>query len=145
MSAGTDRSTRPALQRCRRQRSHAAQDGAKGAWSQAEAEQITGGRRMACHLDQPDTAHPLRLCAGWLAVNGPHHFRARLSVLSGQLPLQAIHPDTTAWPPLVADLDELLERRAAQLAALEPGTAGRAEPDVPAAGGMAERPAGPGA
>ncbi|MGW5161698.1 hypothetical protein ACWEPN_40050 [Nonomuraea wenchangensis] len=38
-----------------------------GAWSQAEAEQITGGRRMACHLDQPDTAHPLRLCAGWLA------------------------------------------------------------------------------
>ncbi|MED7931158.1 hypothetical protein SMD20_43540 [Nonomuraea sp. LP-02] len=49
-----------------------------GAWSQAEAEPITGGRRMGCHLDQPDPAHPLRLCAGWLAVIDPHHFRTRL-------------------------------------------------------------------
>lgn len=114
-----------------------------GAHSLAEAEQIADGRRMACHPDQPDTSHPLRLCAGWLAVIGPHHFRARLSVLTGQLPVEAIHPDTSAWPPLVDDLDELLERRIAQLAALGLDPAVRARSDAEAAAEMASRPAGP--
>ncbi|MEU6718267.1 DUF6283 family protein [Nonomuraea sp. NPDC046802] len=109
-----------------------------GAYTLAEAEQIAGGRRMACHLDQLDTAHPLRLCAGWLAVIGPHHFRTRLSVLIGQLPVEAIRPTTTAWPPLVEDLDELLERRTA----LELNPAVRSGPDAEAAGDMADRPAG---
>lgn len=26
-----------------------------------------------CHVDQPGTAHPMRLCAGWLAVVGRDH------------------------------------------------------------------------
>ncbi|MFI6485713.1 DUF6283 family protein [Nonomuraea sp. NPDC050663] len=87
-----------------------------GAFSLDVAERMFEGRRMACHLDQPGTAHAMRLCAGWLAVIGPHHFRARLSVLSGQLPAKAIHPDISSWPELADDLGELLARRAAQLA-----------------------------
>ncbi|MEU8319667.1 DUF6283 family protein [Nonomuraea sp. NPDC048881] len=87
-----------------------------GAHSLDEAELMFGGRRMACHLDQPDAAHPLRLCAGWLAVVGPPHVRARLSVL--------------------------LERRAVQLAARGPGQATPGEPDVDAVGGPAGRTSG---
>ncbi|MER6514558.1 DUF6283 family protein [Nonomuraea sp. NPDC001636] len=113
-----------------------------GAHTLEVAEQMFGGRRMSCHLDQPDTAHPLRLCAGWLAVVGPHHVRARLSVLVGQLPIEAIHPDTTTWPPLVFDLEELLERRAAQLAARGPGQATPGEPDADAVDSPTGRTAG---
>lgn len=104
-----------------------------GAYTLEEAEEMFGGRRMSCHLDQRAAAHPLRLCAGWPAVVGPHHFRARLSVLVGQLPIEVIHPDTTSWPPLVCDLEELLERRAAQWAAVRP---------VPSRPGEAEAPDG---
>lgn len=91
-----------------------------GAYNQADAERMISARRMACHLDQPGTAHPLRLCAGWLVVVGPHHYRARLALLTGQLPPAALYPDTRDWPPLVDGLDELLARRDAQLAALGP-------------------------
>jgi hypothetical protein len=38
---------------------------------------------MACHLDQPDTAHPMRLCAGYLAVVGRDHLGVRLKVMAG--------------------------------------------------------------
>ncbi|MFI7107031.1 hypothetical protein ACIBK9_12040 [Nonomuraea sp. NPDC050227] len=85
-------------------------DARGGAHTMDEAAQRFGSRRMACGLDQPDAAHPLRLCAGWLAVVG----------------------DTTTWPPLVCDLEELLERRAVQLAARGPGQARPGEPDADA-------------
>ncbi|MEV0589696.1 DUF6283 family protein [Nonomuraea sp. NPDC050310] len=90
-----------------------------GAFSFEVAERMFDGRRMACHLDQPGTAHAMRLCAGWLAVVGPHHARARMSMLCGQLPPEALYPDTSAWPDLVDDLEELLQRREAQLAELD--------------------------
>ncbi|MEU4579706.1 hypothetical protein [Nonomuraea sp. NPDC023979] len=81
-------------------------DARGGAVSPAEAELTTTGRRMACHLDQPD------------------------SVLTSQLPIEAIDPDTAAWPPLVHDLEEPLNRRAVQLSAPEPGLAGEGERNV---------------
>ncbi|MEV3986703.1 hypothetical protein [Nonomuraea sp. NPDC049758] len=113
-----------------------------GAHTLDAAEQMFGGRRMSCRLDQPDTAHPLRLCARRRAVAGPHHIRARLSVLVGQLPLEAIRPDTTTWPPLVCDLEEPLERRAAQPAAPGPGQARHGEPNADAVDGPAGRTSG---
>ncbi|MGW4411615.1 hypothetical protein ACWEJ6_46865 [Nonomuraea sp. NPDC004702] len=112
-----------------------------GAHPLDEAEQMFGGRRMSCHLDHPDTAHPLRLCVRRLAVVGPHPVRARLSVLTGQLPLEAIRPGTATWPPLVCDLEELLER-AAQPVAPGPGQARHGEPDADAVDGPAGRTSG---
>ncbi|MFI9597669.1 DUF6283 family protein [Nonomuraea sp. NPDC052265] len=113
-----------------------------GAYTLEVAEQMFGGHRMSCHLDQPDSAHPLRLCAGWLAVVVPHHVRARLSVLTGQLPLEAICTDATTWPPLVCDVEELLERRAAHLAAPEPGPVPPGAPEADATDGPAGRTSG---
>lgn len=59
---------------------------------------------MSCHKDQPGAAHPMRLCAGWLAVAGPHHVPTRMSLVAGTLPAEAVYPDTRGWPPLHASL-----------------------------------------
>ncbi|MGW5688825.1 DUF6283 family protein [Nonomuraea sp. NPDC003754] len=83
----------------------------------ADVARLTSAPRMACHKDQPDTAHPFRLCAGWLAVVGPEHIGVRMSLLHGRLPGGAVDPDRCHWPPLHASLPELLARRDAQLAA----------------------------
>lgn len=110
-----------------------------GAHSLDDAARMMSAPRMACHRDQPDTAHPLRLCAGWLTVIGPDHAATRLSVLTGRLPAEAIEPDTSTWPALHASLAELLERRRAQLAELQRDTP---QPDRPEAGpASAARPA----
>ncbi|MGP4105248.1 DUF6283 family protein [Nonomuraea sp. KM90] len=87
--------------------------------SEADVARLTHAPRMACHKDQPDTAHPMRLCAGWLAVVGPDHIGVRLSVFEGSLPPEAVEPDTHTWPALHASLAELLARRQEQLAAQE--------------------------
>ncbi|QWF81042.1 hypothetical protein HUW46_04467 [Amycolatopsis sp. CA-230715] len=68
---------------------------------------------MSCHLDQPGTAHPMRLCAGWLAVVGPHHLGIRMQVIAGELPEQALRPGPD-WPELHAGLDHLVAERAKQ-------------------------------
>ncbi|MBR7830614.1 hypothetical protein KDK95_30210 [Actinospica sp. MGRD01-02] len=65
---------------------------------------------MSCHLDQPDTAHPLRLCAGWLAVIGYHHLAIRLHVIANRLPPAALTADAD-WPALYDDLAEMKRHR----------------------------------
>lgn len=50
---------------------------------------------MACHRDQPGTAHPMRLCAGWLAVVGRDHLGVRLKILAGSCPRACSTLDTT--------------------------------------------------
>ncbi len=71
---------------------------------------------MACHKDSPaSVAHPLRLCAGWLAVVGPHHTRMRMYLVLGVLAPQALYPDTRTWPPLHPSLADLLASRDEQL------------------------------
>ncbi|MFC4114289.1 DUF6283 family protein [Nonomuraea zeae] len=116
-----------------------------GAYAFDEVEQKTEARRMSCHLDRHDTAHPIRLCAGWLAVVGPHQDGTLLSVLADRLGSKASHPDTTAWPPLVADLDELPERRCARLAALGSTAPSSSDAQGGAAelGGAGPTPGGP--
>ncbi|MGN9840184.1 hypothetical protein ACTMTI_18870 [Nonomuraea sp. H19] len=74
---------------------------------------------MFCHKDQPGTAHPMRLCAGWPAVVGPHHVPTRMSLIVGSLPAEAVYPDTRDWPALHAGLADLPARRQEQLAARE--------------------------
>jgi hypothetical protein len=69
---------------------------------------------MVCHKDQVDTAHPLRLCAGWLAVVGPHHLGIRIRILTGALPASAVVPGQD-WPSLYTNLDELLSSRPPRL------------------------------
>ncbi|MFI7445821.1 DUF6283 family protein [Nonomuraea indica] len=93
--------------------------------SEADVARLTRAPRMACHKDQPDTAHPMRLCAGWLAVVGPDHIGVRLSLIDGRLPAEAIDPDTRDWPALHASLAELMARRQQQLAARDAHRAGR--------------------
>lgn len=70
---------------------------------------------MSCHKDQPGTAHPMRLCAGWLAVVGPQHVPTRMDLILGNLPAEAVYPDTRDWPALHASLTDLLARRQEQL------------------------------
>jgi hypothetical protein len=65
---------------------------------------------IACHLDRPDTAHPKRLCAGWLAVVGPDHLAVRFHVLAGRLPVHALAPGADL-PTLHTNLVELLAHR----------------------------------
>ncbi len=43
-----------------------------------------------CHLDQPDTAHPFRWCAGWLATVGENHLAIRLAIAFEALPGHAV-------------------------------------------------------
>ncbi|MCZ1012167.1 DUF6283 family protein [Streptomyces lydicus] len=74
---------------------------------------------MACHLDQPGTAHALRLCAGWLAVVGHHHHGVILAVLSGRLPETVLEPGDD-WPELHPDLDTMIAERALWQKALAP-------------------------
>ncbi|MGV9310360.1 DUF6283 family protein [Nonomuraea sp. NPDC003727] len=93
--------------------------------SEDDVARLTRAPRMACHKDQPDTAHPMRLCAGWLAAVGPDHIGVRLSIIDGSLPAEAVDPDTRDWPTLHASLAELLARRQEQLAARDAGRAGR--------------------
>lgn len=67
---------------------------------------------MACHLDQPDTAHPIRLCAGYLAVVGRDHLGVRLKVMAGHLPETVLDPGE-GWPALYESLEVMRARRAA--------------------------------
>lgn len=67
-----------------------------------------GTTMMACHQDQPGTAHAMRLCAGWFAVVGPDHVGVRMMVARGKLPPLRPGPD---WPTLYASLKELLNAR----------------------------------
>jgi Family of unknown function (DUF6283) len=69
---------------------------------------------VACHLDQPDTSHAYRWCAGWLAVVGQDHLAIRLAVALQALPGHAVTP-RPGWPRLYASLDALLEARQTQL------------------------------
>ncbi|WIV52860.1 DUF6283 family protein [Amycolatopsis nalaikhensis] len=79
------------------------------------SEADTGAPAMSCHIDQPDTAHPMRLCAGWLAVVGRNHLAIRIAMLAGTLPPDAVTaaPD---WPALHPSLEALLTERARQQA-----------------------------
>nr|WP_225954516.1 DUF6283 family protein [Kibdelosporangium phytohabitans] len=70
---------------------------------------------MSCHLDQPGTAHAMRLCAGWLAVVGPHHLGIRMAVIAGRLPEQALSVGQD-WAELFANLDQLVAERGEQIA-----------------------------
>lgn len=69
---------------------------------------------LACHLDQPSTAHEYRWCAGWLATVGAEHLAVRLALLAGSLPPEAVEPGPL-WPALYPDLDDLLTARTQQL------------------------------
>ncbi|MFJ1768019.1 DUF6283 family protein [Amycolatopsis sp. NPDC088138] len=68
---------------------------------------------MSCHLDQPDSAHPMRLCAGWLAVVGRHHLGIRMALMIDKLPPAAVDTNDD-WPPLHESLDDLTAERTRQ-------------------------------
>jgi hypothetical protein len=74
------------------------------------AEASLDGPMMSCHLDQPGTAHAMRLCGGWLATVGHDHLAVRFHVLTGKLPADVLAPGED-WPALYADLDEMLAHR----------------------------------
>ena len=57
---------------------------------------------VACHRDQPSTAHPLRWCAGFLAVVGEQHLGIRLALAFEALPPQAGNPPTPLRPVVAA-------------------------------------------
>lgn len=81
---------------------------------------------IACHKDQDDTAHPLRLCAGWLTVIGPYHLGVRLQTLNGRLTGEGPVPDAT-WPQLYDDTPAVIgawRQRHAELADADSGEAG---------------------
>jgi hypothetical protein len=65
---------------------------------------------MSCHLDQPDTAHPYRLCAGWLATVGHDHLGVRIALARGRLDGAPLRPGPH-WPPTHPDLAHLLAAR----------------------------------
>jgi hypothetical protein len=65
---------------------------------------------MSCHQDQPDTAHPLRLCAGWLAVVGGYHFAVRTGIIAGDLPGEVTAPQQ-GWAALYPSLADMLTHR----------------------------------
>ncbi|MEU2086623.1 DUF6283 family protein [Streptomyces albus] len=69
---------------------------------------------VACHRDQPGTAHAWRLCAGWLAVVGHSHLGIRATAMAGGLPHTALAPGD-GWPELYGSLSELETARNAQL------------------------------
>jgi hypothetical protein len=93
----------------------AASDGTIGSvYDQADIERYCSAPTLSCHLDQPGTAHPMRLYAGWLAVVGPEHMGIRMSVIAGRLPAEALSPGD-GWPELYRDLEELLTHRRALL------------------------------
>lgn len=85
---------------------------------------------MACHLDQEDTAHPLRLRAGWLAVVGHHSLTMRLRVMMGDLPADALGPGP-GWPALYQGLAEMLAARPRS----RPGSPGRSGTELGTAAG----------
>jgi hypothetical protein len=76
----------------------------------AELGELLSAPAMACHKDQLDTAHPLRLCAGWLVAVGNDHLWTRMKILTGALPASALSPGND-WPALYTDLDEMQSRR----------------------------------
>ncbi|WP_282704021.1 DUF6283 family protein [Streptomyces sp. CC219B] len=69
---------------------------------------------VGCHLDQPDTAHAFRWCAGWLATVGEYHLAIRLAIAFEALPGDAVTPRAN-WPRLYASLEALLAGRAGHL------------------------------
>lgn len=76
----------------------------------AAVDDLLSAPGMACHQDQPDTDHPLRSCAGWLAVVGAHHLATRMRIAAGALPVSAVEAGDD-WPPLYQDPDEMLRHR----------------------------------
>ncbi|MFF9076228.1 DUF6283 family protein [Streptomyces sp. NPDC014872] len=85
---------------------------------------------VACHRDQPSTAHPLRWCAGFLAVVGEQHLGIRLALAFEALPPQAVNPPAS-WPELYPDLDALIAARAEQLGLPAPSAACKVGADEP--------------
>jgi hypothetical protein len=77
---------------------------------------------VACHRDQPGTAHAMRWCAGFLAVVGEQHLGIRLALAFEALPPQAVNPPAS-WPELYPDLDALVAARADQLGLPSPAAA----------------------
>lgn len=77
---------------------------------------------VACHRDQPGTAHAMRWCAGFLAVVGEQHLGVRLALAFEALPPQAVSPPAS-WPELYPDLDALVAARAEQLCPRAPSAA----------------------
>ncbi|MFE9679203.1 DUF6283 family protein [Streptomyces sp. NPDC006259] len=77
---------------------------------------------VACHRDQPGTAHAMRWCAGFLAVVGEQRLGVRLALAFEALPPQAVNPPAS-WPELYPDLDALVAARAEQLGLPSPATA----------------------
>lgn len=86
---------------------------------------------MACHLDQPGTAHAMRFCAGWLAVVGRHHLGIRMKIISGRLPEQVLLVGQD-WPELHASLDHLVSERVKQIAS--PAVSAMRQEGSPASG-----------
>jgi hypothetical protein len=76
----------------------------------AGSEAAPNAPTMSCHRDQPGTAHAMRLCAGWLAVVGPHHLGVRMAILAGRLPDDALVVGQN-WPELRESLNHLLDDR----------------------------------
>lgn len=60
---------------------------------------------FACHKSTED--EPCA-CAGWLAVVGHAHVGVRLSVATGDLPVEALEPDED-WPELYSSYDEMAD------------------------------------
>ena len=79
------------------------------------AEARPGASTVGCHLDQPGTAHPFRLCAGWLATVGDHHVVVRMALAVQAIPRRAVEPGPD-WPALHLNLDALLAAWIRQLA-----------------------------
>lgn len=78
----------------------------EGADGTPGAEASWNAPTMACHRDQPGTAHAMRLCAGWLAVVGHHHLAIRMAVMAGGLPPHTTTADP-GWPKLYPDFATL--------------------------------------
>ena len=74
---------------------------------QPGAEAPHTAQAMCCHLDQPGTSHPMRLCAGWLAAVGADHLGIRLAVMAGHIRVAALHPGA-GWPTLHTSFTALI-------------------------------------
>ncbi|WP_420540605.1 hypothetical protein [Nonomuraea angiospora] len=86
--------------------------------------QLVDARPAAATRNPLDSAHPLRLCAGRLAIVGPGHLRTRMALATGRLPVEAVYPGRRTWPDLRPGLEVPLTARRQQLATLlrEKGT-----------------------
>jgi hypothetical protein len=76
----------------------------------ASAEAPLTAPMMSCHLDQPGTSRPMRLCAGWLATVGPDHLGVRLHLIAERLRPDCLQT-AADWPALHATLDDMNRQR----------------------------------